>query len=182
MRTFQEFVAASLDDRAREIIRNVILHDHHYSDDSGGSFYVWRLGTSGELNNRNAGDIFGVAKFSSSDDAEFTATGGSLFLFQVTNPSRKFGTYQRFRHGQKLQSGDLSIGRSQDPIKWGIGRDYATWYSFPEGGDWSAHVVKKIPMSTLKEMAKKLNTYVGGSELVDAVLFYEAATGKTLLH
>lgn len=180
MKTFREFVAPSLDDRAKNAIHTVILHDHHYTDDSSVNFFVWRLGTSGSLDNRNAGDIFGIAKFSSSNDAEFTATGEFLFLFQVTNPSRKFGPYQRYRHGQK-QSSDTMIGRSQDPIKWGIGRDYATWYSFPAGGEWSAHVVKKIPMSTLSAMAKKLNTYIGGSELVDAVLFYEAATGKTLI-
>jgi hypothetical protein len=184
MKSFLEYAVSMIAAKAKVLLVKTILHDRQLgnSDDSKSEFFVWRIGSNSEsdLNNRNAGDLLGIAKFFGSDNAEFGQTGDHVFLYRVSNQTKKFGPYQLFRRNSSESSGTM-IGRKLEPIKWGIGVDHVRWYSFPANGDWSAKLVKKVPLSICEARAKEFGTYVGADEPMDAVLFYEAATNKKLL-
>jgi len=176
MLDFKQFLGEGYEDDKKKVVGEInhILNDPHLSDQHG-KFYVFRMGNGGALDNRNAGDILGIAKFSSSDNAEVSATGHAVGMYEVTNKTPgHFGPYTLYRAQSKI-SGDqhMQIGRQSVPIKWGINRDHAYWYSFPQYGEWSARLVHEVSVSALNQKAKSLGfKYFSENETSDVIIIH----------
>lgn len=112
----------------------------------GQPFLVARVGSSGALDNRNAGNADAVAAFLGRlDDFERPQPAGAersdtitVYRAVVDGP---FGMYQRAARGA-IEGGGTAVGRM--PEKFG------TSYSFPAGGAWRAEPVGKVSVADLR--------------------------------
>ena len=101
-------------------------------------FKVYRVGRGKTLDNRNAGDMGGLAKFlEDTDDIESVQrVGGDALITEYEVEVDGFGPYQYFRGGK-------APGEPSDLV--GVKNQHGDlWYSFPKGGKWK---VKKVGKS-----------------------------------
>lgn len=106
---------------------------------------VYRVGSGRSLDNRNAGDLSGMAKFLEDaedvDSVQSMGGGDEVTEYEVEFDG-DFGPYQYFRKG-KAESGDSpQVGMKK------LGKD--TWYSFPAGGNWKLKKVgRSVPVKDI---------------------------------
>jgi predicted ABC-type ATPase len=112
----------------------------------GQPFHVFRLGSGVDLSNRNAADAKGVAEHLARQD-DFTAPGQSRLGDQITmyevTVHKPFGRYQGYTRGKP----DYTATPNTDSVGFGRGA-----FSFPQGGPWSAHVVKTVSLSQVRSI------------------------------
>jgi hypothetical protein len=111
----------------------------------GQPFLALRLGSTGSLDNRNAGNADALASFLGRlDDIERPQPKGAersdtITVFRAT-VDEPFGAYQRGTQG-RLEGAGKQVGR--------IAEKFGTSYSFPAGGAWKAEPVAKIAVKDL---------------------------------
>ena len=110
--------------------------------------YRWGAGNTG-LDNKNAGDAWGVIRFI--EESLKAGTGGGTHVSAYSISAEvPFAGYLRYRDGDA--QGPFGVA-TERVGRWDKGD--SVWYSFPKGGAWKATHIKTVPILTFKQAVFK---------------------------